>query len=161
MDELDENSYVFHFYPEFVAGDSYFYYGFVAYDGAYPPNLAELPESGAWYQIPVSPVAISDATIPAVQEGIRSVYPNPFKQGTDSQLTLSYVCAKSCPVVWKIFNIRGQLIYESRSISPASGGQELHWDGKDMRGKQSTSGVYLQQISLGSNCYRSKLLLSK
>ncbi|MDY0151792.1 MAG: agmatine deiminase family protein [Candidatus Cloacimonas sp.] len=77
MDELSEGSYVFQYYPEFVSGDSYFYYSFVAFDATNPPNMSVLPETGSWYQVPVNPVANSDLNIPAICEGIKSVYPIP------------------------------------------------------------------------------------
>jgi flagellar hook assembly protein FlgD len=65
------------------------------------------------------------------------------------------------PLVWKVFNIRGQLVYEQHSASKGKGLQEISWDGCDMRGNKSTSGVYLIKVLIGQNSYKSKLLLNK
>jgi agmatine/peptidylarginine deiminase len=161
MDALTDSSYIFQFYPEFVNGDNYFYYSFVAYDTATPPNMAMLPQVGAWYQVPVNPVANNDANIPSLAEGIRSVYPTPFRPSSDSGLKVNFYSRNNAPVTWKIFNIRGQKIFQQNSISNGKGLQELQWNGKDDSGILSTSGVYLQEISIGLNSYKSKLLLSK
>jgi flagellar hook assembly protein FlgD len=64
-------------------------------------------------------------------------------------------------VTWKIFNIRGQKIFQQDGISQAKSLQELHWNGRDERGNLSTSGIYIQEISIGLNSFKSKLILSK
>ncbi|MDD4309959.1 MAG: agmatine deiminase family protein, partial [Candidatus Cloacimonetes bacterium] len=161
MDELAEGSFQFQYYPEFVVGDTNFFYGFTAYDAANPPNISQLPISDQWFQIPVNPVSNSDdLNAPGIQ-GIKSVYPNPFKQGSGARLTVGYYSKNDSPIVWKVFNMRGQIVHESRSISSATGLHELHWDGRDRSGNLSTSGVYLQQILIGSKSHESKLLLIK
>lgn len=161
MDPLSEGAYIFQYYPEFHSGDSYFYYSFTASDTVNPPNLAELPEGGLWYQVPVNPVGNNDATIPALREGIISTSPNPFRPGSDARLNLTINTKTVSPLTWKIFNIRGQLVYQQNGISSGNGLQELHWDGKNMRGQLSTTALYLQEISIGQKSYKSKLLMVK
>jgi len=160
MDPLTEDSYIFQYYPDFVAGDSVFHYSFVAYDGSNPPNTSQLPVDGSWFSVPVNPVSGSDQAVPVVTSGIRAIYPNPF-QAKDELLTLEYCSDNKSPITLKIFNIRGQLIYEHNSISAKMGVQQITWDGKAFDGNKSTSGVYLIQISQGSNSYKAKLIKVK
>jgi len=160
MDPLTESSYIFQYYPEFVAGDTNFYYGFVAYDGANPTNMSLLPVGSDWYIVPVNPVSIEDQAVPAIQEGIASLYPNPMRL-SNSLLKVNYHSDGSEPITLKIFNIRGQLVYERSSVSRNNGLQELQWDGCDKRGNLSTSGVYLLQISQGKKSHKAKLLIAK
>ena len=48
--------------------------------------------------------------------------------------------------VVKITDIRGQILYETRSL----GGQAI-WDGKDLNGEQASTGVYLVFSTAGSD----------
>ncbi|PKN74104.1 MAG: peptidyl-arginine deiminase [Candidatus Cloacimonetes bacterium HGW-Cloacimonetes-3] len=161
MESTGDGYYRYLYTPDFVQGNSVFYYSIQAFDTAIPPNVSNYPGVGTWLQVPIQTVANSDVFAPQLSEGIKSVYPNPFTVGKNLLLTLGYYSDKSVPVVWRIFNIRGQQIYEQSSISKGSGMQELNWNGFDSRGNKSTSGVYIMEIMLGENSYKSKLLLSK
>ncbi len=161
MENTGDGYYRYLYAPDFVQGNSNFYYMIQAFDTANPPNMSEFPGFGTWWQVPIQTVANSDNVSPQLTEGIKSVYPNPFALGKSANVRLSFYSEKSVPLVWRIFNIRGQQIYEQRSISKGSGTQELSWDGNDASGKKSTSGVYIIEVLLGENSYKSKLLLSK
>jgi len=88
------------------------------------------------------------------------LYPNPMRL-SNSLLKVNYRSDGSEPITLKIFNIRGQLVYERSSVSRNNGLQELQWDGCDKRGNLSTSGVYLLQISQGKKSHKAKLLIAK
>lgn len=160
MDPLGENSYIFQYYPEFVSGDSNFYYSFAAYDASNPPNMAQLPADGTWFTVPVNPVSNQDNQAPQLTEGIAGIYPNPFRS-SDSQVKVAYQSQSEAPIVWKIFNIKGQLIAEQNSVPGAKGTIDLTWDGKDRRGKISANGVYLIEILQGHKSHKGKLLIAK
>ncbi|MDD2229093.1 MAG: agmatine deiminase family protein [Candidatus Cloacimonetes bacterium] len=161
MEDIGDGDYRFSFLPNFAPSATYFYYQIVAYDTANPPNTSEFPGFDTWWDVPIQTVSSEDNTVPLLSEGIKSVYPNPFIVGKTTSVKLSYYTGKSVPLVWKVFNMRGQLIYEQHSISTSKGLQELSWNGKDMRGNISTSGVYLVEVSLGEKSYKHKLLMSK
>jgi hypothetical protein len=161
MEDLGGGTYRFSYLSNFVPGNMNFYYQIVAYDTTNPPNISDFPGYGTWWDVPIQTVAAEDNIVPMLAEGIRSVYPNPFMVGKTASLRLSFYTQKSAPLVWKIFNIKGQLVYEQHSSSTGKGLQELSWNGKDMRGNMSTSGVYLVEFSIGENSYKHKLLMSK
>jgi agmatine/peptidylarginine deiminase len=161
MENMGEGYYRYLYVPEFVQGNSIFYYSIQAFDFSNPPNVSEFPGFGLWWEVPIQVVSINDNTIPPVVEGIKALYPNPFTVGKDTSVRLSYYSDKAVPLVWKVFNIRGQLVYEQHSASKGKGLQEISWDGCDMRGNKSTSGVYLIKVLIGQNSYKSKLLLNK
>lgn len=160
MDPLTEDSYIFQYYPEFVAGDSIFHYSFVAYDGSTPPNMTQLPSDGGWYSVTVNPVSNQDLATPAVISKISAVYPNPFR-ASDTTLNLVYRSNSKSPISLKIFNIKGQLIYERNSIPAGKDIQQITWDGYDLNGHYSTSGVYLLQVLQGKQVHKAKLLKLK
>jgi len=161
MEDLGGGTYRFSYLSNFVPGNMNFYYQIVAYDTTNPPNISDFPGYGTWWDVPIQTVAAEDNIVPMLAEGIRSVYPNPFMVGKTASLRLSFYTQKSAPLVWKIFNIKGQLVYEQHSSSTGKGLQELSWNGKDMRGNMSTSGVYLVEFSIAENSYKHKLLMSK
>ncbi len=160
MDTLGDNSYIFQYYPEFVAGDSYFHYSFVGYDGSIPPNQSELPADGSWFTVPIIPVSVSDEQAPEISPGIISIYPNPMHLA-DGLVKLAYSSDSTAPIMLKVFNIKGQLVFEQKSIPAAKTVLNLTWNGITSIGQQASSGVYLVQIIQGSNSHKARLLLVK
>ncbi|HRR00844.1 MAG TPA: agmatine deiminase family protein [Candidatus Cloacimonas sp.] len=161
MDPIFEDTYIFQYYPEFGSENRSFFYSFAAYDSVNPPNIGYLPGVDLWYEVPIRPVAITDEVqTPSIKEGLISVYPNPFQAGKEV-LNLRYFTEKQSSVTCKIYNIRGQIIYENTSVPKASGLQELVWNGKDKQGYASPNGLYLVELIQGSNRYKAKLIIVK
>ncbi len=161
MEYVGQDYYSYTHEPQFVAGNSNFYYNISAYDSNLPPNISQLPGADAWWTVPIQSVSANDSVVPTISEGINSIYPSPFKVGGGANIHIILDCAKSVPITWNIFNLRGQKIYERHSVSSGSGSQEIVWDGRDMRGNLSTSGIYFLRVSIGQNSYKSRLLLIK
>jgi hypothetical protein len=86
-------------------------------------------------------------------------YPNPFNPGTN----ISFSLAEESEVTIIVYNSRGQKI---RSLSAdqtyPKGFNSVSWNGKDYRGNEVSSGVYLYKMSV-SNRYESskKMMLIK
>ncbi len=116
---------------------SYTYYGYkidqVAYYSDAPLSLA-----------PVSPVDIqgkfSVDFIPGAPIKARSVenYPNPFNPETD--IYFNVPAAGNVSV--RIFDTRGRLVKELANCYMDAGQHQLHWNGRDNRGRECASGVY-------------------
>lgn len=161
MEYVGQDYYSYTHEPQFVAGNSIFYYNITAYDSNLPPNVSQLPGADAWWTVPIQPVSVYDSFVPAIAEGIKNVYPSPFSLGSNDKLRISFYSDKSVPITWNIFNLRGQQIYERHSVSSGSGLQEIVWDGRDMSGNLSTSGIYFLRITMGQNSYKRRLLIVK
>ncbi len=70
-------------------------------------------------------------------------WPNPVRPDHDGPIAIRGLARDA---VVKITDIRGQILFETRSL----GGQAI-WDGRDLNGQQATTGVYLVFSTAGSD----------
>lgn len=162
MDPLTEDSYIFQYYPEFNTEDHIFYYSFMAYDGANPHNTGVLPGQDLWYEVPVLIVSVNDeAQTPTLPEGIISVYPNPFNPAGSELIRLKYFSPGNIPFSFRVYNLKGQIIYTETLFPKGKGIQEINWNGLDKKGKLAPNGMYLIEILQGSKRHKSKLIIVK
>jgi hypothetical protein len=70
-------------------------------------------------------------------------FPNPVRPDYDGPIAIRGLARDA---VVKITDIRGQVLFETRSL----GGQAI-WDGKDLNGQQASTGVYLVFSTTGSD----------
>ena len=68
-------------------------------------------------------------------------WPNPVRPDHDGPIAIKGLARDA---VVKITDIRGQILFETRSL----GGQAI-WDGRDLTGQAATTGVYLVFSSAG------------
>ncbi len=88
-----------------------------------------------------------------------SNYPNPFNPNTSISFKL-HANYKDLNV--QIFNLKGQLVKSYKLDSSTSDNYKVHWDGRDKRGVEVASGLYLCVLkSKQSELARSKMLLLK
>jgi len=81
-----------------------------------------------------------------------STYPNPFKSNIN--IELNWAPGKgNQEVEVEIYNVKGQLI---RTLIPMT---NIIWDGKNNKGKEVSSGVYLYRLRLGDQVITRKMLL--
>jgi len=86
-------------------------------------------------------------------------YPNPFNANTVIRYSLSV--SRPTLTTLKIYNILGQEVRELVNCMKTSGNYRVMWDGKDNRGKEVASGIYLYQLKVGDQKKTKKLLLLK
>lgn len=79
--------------------------------------------------------------VPPAQVAMNA-YPNPFRD----VVNISWDAEKSAPATIECFNIRGQLVYKKELGDLKAGHQDLIWDGKDDRGGDCASGIYILRI---------------
>ena len=84
-------------------------------------------------------------------------HPNPFNPTT----TLEYGLVSFELVSINIYNARGELVRTLVSGRRAPGSYSVEWDGRDQRGNQVASGVYLSRMQAGSFSQTKKLVLLK
>lgn len=104
----------------------------------------------------VSPQNTGAPSIP-LQNGIVSMYPNPFNPA----LTVDYALRQDAEIKLAIYNSRGQLVKTIHRGALPKGSHRAGWDGKDDRGKQSSSGIYFVRLVIGSESFTGKLILSQ
>lgn len=80
-------------------------------------------------------------------------YPNPFAQDCRFRLCNS----KNAPTSLEVFNLKGQLVYRQNNTELA-GAAELIWPGKDSRGQNSPSGLYLYRLNTKDSSVCGKIL---
>lgn len=107
-----------------------------AWDGIQATASCKLDSNGKVIQGAAKPVA---STSPANSLGN---YPNPANPET----SILYSINQSGQVTLKVYNNLGQLIRTLVDEVKAPGTYAVHWDGKDERGFNVSSGVYLYQL---------------
>ncbi len=84
-------------------------------------------------------------------------YPNPFNANTMIRFDLP----KQADVDYKIFDLLGNLIFESRRINFSPGRHTIYWDGKSKSSNDVGSGMYFIQIRAGAQVHNQKMILIK
>jgi len=84
-------------------------------------------------------------------------YPNPFNPST----VIAYELKQSGDMELSVYNLKGQLVKTLKKAFQTKGRYEIQWDGKDMQGKQMSSGVYFYQLKTKHNTISKKCLMIK
>ncbi|NQV16092.1 T9SS type A sorting domain-containing protein [bacterium] len=84
-------------------------------------------------------------------------YPNPFNPST----TLSYALPEEAIVTLLIYNIRGNIVKTFASEAKAAGWHEHVWNGLDVSGQTTATGVYFAKLQVGDYSNTIKMLYLK
>jgi predicted acyltransferase (DUF342 family) len=84
-------------------------------------------------------------------------YPNPFNPST----TITFALPNAGDVSLKVYNLRGQLVATLHQGAMAAGRHQILWDGKDARGQQVATGVYVYRLEADGFVATKKLTLMK
>jgi len=92
-------------------------------------------------------------------------YPNPFTSTGNNRstgTTITFDLPKNDKVSLDIFNLKGQKVNSliNNEIMD-SGNHMISWTGLDMKGKETTSGIYLYRLKTTNNSVTRKMLLIK
>jgi hypothetical protein len=119
--------------------------GLNAFVGEGVSNVFEITETG-----------VEGSVLPSIQqtEFTGSVYPNPFRSGTEVSISLQVKAGETA--VCGIYNLAGQKVFSQRY---ASGNHRLVWDGRDRGGNPCASGIYLLRLSAPDRDSIAKLVL--
>jgi hypothetical protein len=81
--------------------------------------------------------------------------PNPF----NAQTTISFIISESCPLTLDIYSIHGQKIRTLINSSLGAGKHTVIWDGKNDKGIDSASGIYIYQVTSSKLIFRKSMAL--
>jgi serralysin len=83
-----------------------------------------------------------------------SVYPNPFA----SQATMRFFTPLSGPYKLQVFDVRGNLTRTIDGNAPGPGWVEAVWDGRNVRGEKTSTGVYFIRAASGDRVETKRVL---
>ncbi len=84
-------------------------------------------------------------------------YPNPFNPSTNIMFSLN----KDSDVEVKVYNTKGQLVYNFGTHDYLEGNHSLHWNGKNLNGKEVSSGIYFVKMRILESLYTHKMTVMK
>jgi hypothetical protein len=130
-----------------------------------PAGTTSFLKRGGQYSVPSTnfPVLLRcvrvenelDTAVVAASLDLISIYPNPFNSGT----TISVAVTQGSEVSITIYDVLGRRVREYSSIFAGKGVFKCTWDGKDERGIDAASGVYLVLVETPSGKAIRKALL--
>ena len=109
------------------------------------------------FRVSDTPTAVAVPRQPIEDYELLRNYPNPFNPST----TIQFVLQRPGDVSLKIYNLRGQLVATLHQGALVAGRHQMVWDGKDARGLQVTSGVYVSLLEADGFVATRKLTLMK
>ncbi|HNQ43838.1 MAG TPA: FlgD immunoglobulin-like domain containing protein, partial [Candidatus Cloacimonadota bacterium] len=99
----------------------------------------------------------NDDGITAVITRLSGNYPNPFNPET----TIRFSIKDSGRVRINIYNLKGQMVRSLIDGNLSAGNHYLVWDGKDDRGNNVASGLYLYRMETAGYTASKKMMLMK
>ena len=132
------------------------YYGIYCWDMFSDPAASIKVDN--WVVETVGTVGIDEPVnnIPN-QFSLKQNYPNPFNPTTNIAFELS----KAMNVSLDIFNLNGQLVRNLIHGNFSPGQQQVAWDGKNNRGEDVPTGVYLYTLTGNSQRVSNKMIFLK
>lgn len=149
--EAGSGIYLGLFSPNFSSEAEIFSYRLCAQD--LPGNVAYLPAESEWYSVPIETQSSADELNAPAAISMK-VYPNPLHYG--GELVAQVKQAQAGALKMQIFNVKGQLLYESSQYGKEL---EFRWDGRDNRGKKATSGIYIMRAIGTKTTLNRKLII--
>lgn len=120
-------------------------------DQALPTRTLLLADVLAAFGQPTAPTGVPAAPTRLTAHG----HPNPFNPRT----TISYEIPAAGPVQLEIHDLRGRLVRTLIAGWQPAGAGSVIWDGRDARGRDCASGVYLHTLQAGGDAHQGKILL--
>jgi len=110
---------------------------------------------------PDPPIDVDDEVIVTPQIAIRLLpnCPNPFNPCTTIRFEVLSALEEDAEV--RIYNLRGQLVYIMKLKVNGKGIYEVNWDGRDMKNRLVSSGVYVYSIRCGNYILHAKMTMQK
>ncbi|NUO80804.1 carboxypeptidase regulatory-like domain-containing protein [candidate division KSB1 bacterium] len=130
------------------------YYGGTNLDNAAPVAVGNGVNLSAINVTLNGATAVAEATELPTNFGLEQNYPNPFNPET----TIPYQLASRSKVSLVIYNALGQEVRTLLATTQEAGAYTARWDGKDNRGRQLPTGVYLYRMHAGDVTFTRKMI---
>lgn len=88
-------------------------------------------------------------------------FPNPFNPQTHLRFTISQSIQKSVQVELEIYDITGRTVRTLFTGLKSAGTHTFQWDGKEERGLNAASGIYLYRLRVGETVLTKKMILAR
>jgi hypothetical protein len=134
-------------------GDQYPDFIFVRYDSL-NPDSSDGTYRTSLYVYSTTEFGVEEATKLPIMITSKSI-PNPFKRG----ILIQYSIFEKSNVMIDIYTISGQLVKKIFNGPQKPGSYTVWWDGKDEKGKDMASGVYLCKIKTSTHTTTNKIIL--
>jgi hypothetical protein len=125
--------------------------------GVYECGEGVWSDSGRYY---VSPTDVQETTeeeiVPSAFQ-LSQNYPNPF----NPQCEIRYALPKHAEVNLSVYNVLGQKVKTLVDELQTAGFKTVHWNGKDDKGEEVSSGVYFYKLKAGDYSETKKMILLK
>ena len=95
------------------------------------------------------------------QAALHQNYPNPFNPHTQISVDVPGDPGQKVKVTLAIYSLRGRQVRTLHNGDLTPGRHSFTWDGKDLSGRQVTSGTYLYSLSTGDHTVTRKMILVK
>jgi lysyl endopeptidase len=86
-----------------------------------------------------------------------SVGPNPFS----SNVTFAVTMPAPGDVIWRVHDLRGQLVRGPVALAGDLGQNDITWDGRDASGRRLASGSYVLSVTAGGQEFRTGLMCDR
>ena len=124
--------------------------------GIHNTQYAQALLSSAIASFSLTGVELTDRTVPRAFS-IQQNYPNPFNPST----TIAFALPSAQHVLIRVYAILGNLVTTLVSQEMPAGSYRVVWDGSDLNGMRTTSGIYLYRIDAGTFVQTKKMILLK
>ncbi len=122
-------------------------------------NWSEHPNWSAAFRLrgTISTPTSVNGAIEIMPEGyvLLQNYPNPFNPET----TISYRLSFAADVELAVFDLNGRLVRTLVQGRIEAGEHKVRWDGRDSRGEEVASGVYLYRLRAGQHVLTQRMIL--
>jgi hypothetical protein len=98
--------------------------------------------------------AVGDPAV-ALQPALHQNVPNPMR----SRTAIRYVLPKPGAATLAVFDVNGRLVRELASGVQAAGEHAIEWDGRDVNGVETASGVYFYNLVTPGETLKRKLVV--
>ena len=104
------------------------------------------------------PVDVDDGHVGNPDDfSMRQNYPNPFNTGT----TIAFSLPRAGYTELKIFNLLGEVVAVPVARYLSAGEHRVVWDGKDMAGNPTATGIYFYRLKSGNSVSVRKMIMLK
>ena len=118
-------------------------------------NIFVAPDQYTTLNFQMTPTSNEDEIMPVTITRLNGNYPNPFNPET----TISYELKDATNVHLNVYNIKGQLVRSLVNQDQASGRYRVTFNGRDDKGNQLSSGIYLYRFTAGKYSDTRKMML--